>query len=88
LENAKKAIEGFEKEYQWDIEDIRKQEKKKRTFRREELLRRFMAKKLFGWSDKRYNEEYWVRLEWNWKWLKGGKRKRTLETIKEKEETE
>jgi len=41
--------------------------KKKRTFRREELLRRFMAKKLFGWSDKRYNEEYWVRLEWNWK---------------------
>jgi len=23
LENAKKAIEEYEKEYQWDIEDIR-----------------------------------------------------------------
>jgi len=67
LENAKDMIEEFEKEYQRDIEDIRKQEKEKGTFRREELLGRFMAKKLFGWSDKRYNEEYWVRLEWNWK---------------------
>ena len=28
-------------------------------FRREKLLRRFMAKKLIGWLDKRYNEEYW-----------------------------
>jgi len=36
-------------------------------FRREELPGRFTAKKLFRWSDKRYNEEYWRRLEWNWK---------------------
>jgi len=34
-------------------------------FRREELLGRFMARKLFGWSDKRYNQEYWGRLERN-----------------------
>jgi len=27
-------------------------------FRREELPERFMAKKLFGWTDKRYNKEY------------------------------
>jgi len=26
-----------------------------------------MAKKLFGWSDKKYNEEYWGRLEKNWR---------------------
>jgi len=25
-----------------------------------------MARKLFGWSDKRYNKEYWARLERNW----------------------
>jgi len=31
------------------------------------LLGWFMAKKLFGWSDKRYNEEYWARLEGNWR---------------------
>ena len=26
-----------------------------------------MARKLFGWSDKRYNEEYWAKLERNWR---------------------
>ena len=26
-----------------------------------------MARKLFGWLDKRYNEEYWARLERNWR---------------------
>ena len=26
-----------------------------------------MARKLFGWTDKRYNKEYWVRLERNWR---------------------
>jgi len=30
------------------MEDIKKQEREKRTFRREELPGRFMAKKLFG----------------------------------------
>jgi len=28
---------------------------------------RFTAKKLFGWSDKKYDEEYWGRLERNWR---------------------
>ena len=46
-----------------------------------------MAKKLFGQSDKRYDEEYWRRLEENWRQWKGkqGKRRRTLETIQEEE---
>ena len=52
LENAKEAIEEYEKKYQWDIEDIRQQEKEEETFRRGELLERFTAKKLFRWSDK------------------------------------
>ena len=30
-----------------------------------------MAKKLFEWSDKQYNEEYWRRLERNWRQWKG-----------------
>jgi len=33
--------------------------------RRGELPGRFTAKKLFGWSDKKYDEEYWGRLEQN-----------------------
>jgi len=48
LGNAKEAIKEFEKEYRQDMENVRKQEKEKETFRREELPERFMAKKLFG----------------------------------------
>ena len=48
MKNTQEAIEEFEKEYQQDIEDIAKQERKERMFRRGELPRRFTAKKLFG----------------------------------------
>jgi len=48
---------------------------------------RFTAKKLFGWSDKRYNQEYWGRLEKNWKQWKGKQSGgRRMETIAEEEE--
>ena len=38
--------------------------------------------------DKRYDEEYWARLERNWRQWKGERKKgrRTIETIKEEEE--
>jgi len=49
------------------MEDIARQEREKGIFRRRELLGRFIARKLFGWSDKRYNQEYWGRLERNWR---------------------
>jgi len=64
---VKEAIEEFKKEYWQDMEDVRKQEREEEMFRRGELLGRFIAKKLFGWSDKRYDKEYWERLEQNWK---------------------
>jgi len=88
LENAKEAVEEYKKEYQQDIEDVRQQERGEGTFRREELLEQFIAKKLFGWSDKQYDQEYWRRLERNWKRWKGGQMRgqRTIETIKEEEE--
>jgi len=62
-------------------------------FRRGELPGRFMTKKLFGWTDKRYDQKYWGRLERNWnkwkesQWKKSqlGKRRTILETIKEEE---
>jgi len=67
LENVKEAVEEFKKEYQQDIEDVRKQEREKGTFRRGELLGLFMVRKLFGWLDKKYDEEYWAKLEKNWR---------------------
>jgi len=42
---------------------MRRQEREEGTFRRRELLERFMAKKLFGWLDKRYDKEYWRKLK-------------------------
>ena len=70
------------------MEDIRQQEREEGTFRREKLPGQFIAKKLFGQSDKQYNKEYWGRLERNWKRQKGGqiRGQRTIEIIKEKEE--
>jgi len=34
-----------------------RQEHEEKTFRKGELLGKFMARKLFGWLDKRYNQE-------------------------------
>jgi len=88
LENAKEAIEEFEKEYQRDMEDVARQEREEGTFQRRELPGRFTAKTLYGWSDKKYNQEYWGRLERNWRRWKGKKpvRRGTMKTISEEEE--
>ena len=40
-----------------------------------------MARKLFRWSDKRYDQEYWRRLERNWK--KSKEERKTLEKDKD-----
>ena len=67
LENVKGAVEEFKKEYQQNIEDVRWQKREEGMFRRRELPGQFTAKKLFGWSNKQYNKEYWGRLEGNWR---------------------
>jgi len=81
----KEVIEEFKKGYQQDIKDVARQECEERTFRRGELPERFTARKLFGWSDKRYNQEYWGRLKRNWRQWKG-KQSGEIETIAEEEE--
>jgi len=48
LENAKETVEEFEKKYRRDMEEINRQKREEGTFRRGELPRRFMARKLFG----------------------------------------
>ena len=47
-----------------------------------------MAKALFGWSNKKYNNKYWSRMEKNWRRWKGKKLgkeygKKKMETIPE-----
>jgi len=58
LENAKETVEEFEKEYWRDMEEVNQQEREEGTFRRGELPGRFIARKLFGWSDKQYDQKY------------------------------
>jgi len=67
LKNAKEAIEEFEKEYRRDMKDVAQQECEETTFKREELPGKFTAKMLYGWSDKQYDQEYWGRMEKNWR---------------------
>jgi len=90
LKNAKEAIEEFKKEYRRDREDVVQQEREEETFQQGELPGRFTAKTLYGWSDKRYDQEYWGRLERNWKRWKGKRptRREVMKTILEEEEIE
>ena len=67
LKNAKEAIEEFEKEYRQDMEDMAWQGHEEMTFKRRELPGKFTAKMLYGWSDKQYDQEYWGRMERNWR---------------------
>ena len=45
-------------------------------------------KKLYGWSDKQYDQEYWGRMERNWRRWKGRRpvRRETMKIILEEEE--
>jgi len=90
LKNAKEAIEEFEKEYRRDMEDVAWQECEKTTFKHGELPGKFMAKMLYGWSNKWYDQEYWGRMEKNWRRWKGKKptKRETMKTILEEEEIE
>ena len=89
LKNTKEAIKEFEKEYQRDIENVARQEHEEGMFRRGELPGRFMARKLFRQLDKQYDQEYWGRLERNWRQQKGKQLgERRIKTIAEEEETE
>ena len=68
-------------------------EKKKEEdeYRRMELLGKYMAKLLYGWDDKEFEEEYLKKLEKNWKkWKKDRQidKSEHLKMIEEKMEEE
>ena len=60
-------MEEFEKEYGREEEkEVRQQETEedKKVFNRE-LPGKYMAKLLYGWGKRKYEQEYWKRLEEN-----------------------
>ena len=68
LKNVGKALEEFEGRMN---AKIRRQEKidmvEKRDFRRGELPEKFTTKMLYGWDDRKFEEEYLKKLERNWR---------------------
>ena len=93
LRNAMELVEEFEKEYRREEEEeVRRQEaeENKKVFSRE-LPGRYTAKLLYGWGNKKYNKEYWKRMEENWRWWKKNpfsrySRNPFLKRIEEREE--
>ena len=92
LENAKELVEEFKKEYGKETKEVQWQEEKedKKVFLRE-LLERFTAKMLWGWSNKEYERQREKRYEENWRWWKNsleqGNLKRRLYYETTKKET-
>jgi len=62
-------VEEFEREYERERRKIRKQKsyKERNECWRGMSLGRFAARKLYEWDDKRYDREYWNRIERNWR---------------------
>ena len=74
LKNARGKIEKFEKErFEKEIQRIRLKKGKEiklnpevEEFKRGELPGRYMAKLLYGWDDKKFDEEYLKKLKRHW----------------------
>ena len=74
LKNAMKKVEEFEKgRFEEEIQRIRMKKEKEmklnpeaEEFRRGELPGRYTAKLLYEWDNKKFDEEYWKKLERNW----------------------
>ena len=63
LKNAEELIKEFE---QGEVV-VRRQVEKNEEYRRMELPGKYTAKLLYGWDDRRFEEEYLSKLEKNWK---------------------
>ena len=82
LKNAEELIEEFERE---GIE-VRRQEGEVDEYRRMELPGKYTAKLLYGWDDRKFEEEYLNKLEKNWKKWKGDRQIDESEHLKRIEE--
>ena len=69
LKNIMKLVKEFEREYQREEEEeVRWQEvaEDKRAFNRKQP-ERYTAKLLYEWKNNKYDQEYWKKMEENWR---------------------
>ena len=94
LKNTMKKIEELEKgRFEEKIQRIRMKKEKEiklnpeaEEFKRGELPGKYTAKLLYGWDDKKFNEEYWKKLEKNWNRWKNDRKEGEKEYMKKLEE--
>ena len=88
LENVQELVDRFEGEYREEARRIKKRNLKEDC--KGELPGRYTAKLLYRWDNKKFNREYWGRLERNWKQWRSerAKGREILETIQEKDKEE
>ena len=88
-------VEEFEKRrFEEEIQRIRLKKGKEirlnpevEEFKRGELLGRYIAKLLYGWDDKKFDEEYLKKLERNWNRWKNERKKGEKEYMKKLEKS-
>ena len=69
MKNVMELVKEFEREYGREEEkEVRWQETEedRRVFNRK-VLGRYMAKLLYRWGNKKYDREYWKKMEENWR---------------------
>jgi len=94
LKNVMEKVEEFEKErFEEEIWRIRMKKDKEmklnpeaEKFRRGELPERFTVKLLYGWDDKKFDEEYLKKLERNWNRWKNDRKEGEKEYMRKLEE--
>ena len=94
LKNASELVEEFEKEYGREEKEEtqrQKREEEKNMYNRG-LPEKYTAKLLYRWGEKKYEQEYWKKLEENWqRWKRNPFAKVSCNPflrIKQKEEDE
>ena len=93
LKNAREKIEEFEKgRFEEEIQRIRMKKGKEmklnpevEEFKRGKLPERYIAKLLYGWGDKKFEEEYLKKLERNWNRWKNDRKEGEKEYMKKLE---
>jgi len=70
LKNAKELVDDFEGRVGAEIrcqEEVVEKKREKKEYRRMELLGKYMAKLLYGWDNKKFEDKYLKKLEKNWR---------------------
>ena len=94
LKNAKELVNDFEGRIGAEIrrqKEVVENKREKKEYRRMELPEKYMAKVLYGWDNKKFEDEYLKKLEKNWRRWKNDRQiyeNEHLKNIEEKMEEE